>query len=640
VARQLAPGLGVDASELAAPGSEGYRIKTATIGGRRITLAAGGGRAGTLYAAYDLLHRMGCRWFGPNDFDEEMPHAQWQPDFDVTERPAFANRGFYIEQKRGNAKFWLWMARNRLNYWSLPVDNQPFVRKLGLRLACGMHDAQYLFINPATSYPYSHSRFSGDQPNPPDPYPVSSDYRGDANKDGKLSCFEAHPEWFPWVGGRRVPGIEQNSNTNFCTSNADALAEFTKNYVQALTDGIYRGADVVNFWTLDGGKWCECPSCKAQGNPTDRFLRMVYRFDRQVKLASREGRLRRPIAIRFLTYADVVDPPTVPLPEDFDYGTCSATLYPMSRCYVHDIDDPCCPRNAKYQQLLYGWMSDPRRHYRGQLEIGEYYNVSRYEALPICFMHSMAHDIPYYHLVGARSFQYMHLPVVNWGNKSLTNYQMARQLWDVGADCESLWTDYFLRRYGQGADVMRRFYESLEQMLSNIEPLKGWSSTFPAKLDEGAKDLFTDQHLHYRRELGAQRNAPTLVEMVEHGRTCRQLLQQAQALPLPERIKARIAEDERMFTYGQRTLSYYDDCVRAFELGRAGRFEEARRHFTRAKQVAQLLRQDALSPALAAAPDETVYCNAKDAFQATYATRALDHLAELLDPPPPVDKPK
>jgi hypothetical protein len=637
VARKLAADLGIDAGRLAALGAEGYRIKTVAVGGRRVTLVAGGGRAGTLYAAYDLLHRMGCRWFGPNDFDEEVPRAEWKPEFDVTERPSFTSRGFYIYEKRGDAKFWLWMARNRLNDWCVLVDNQPLMRKLGFRLACGEHDAQHRFINPAAPYPYKHSRFVGKENLPADPYPVSREYQGDANKDGKLSYFEAHPEWFPMVGGRRVPGIGKSGGTNLCTSNSDALTEFTKNYVQALVDGVYRGADVVNFWALDQGGWCECAACKAQGIPTDRNLRMVYRMDQQVKQARREGKLRRPIEIRFLAYQDLVPPPTRPLPADFDYETCMATFYPISRCYVHKFDDPKCPRNAAYQQKLYGWIGDPKRHYRGKLVIGEYYNVSRYKSLPLCLMHSMAHDIPYYYQAGARSFQYMHVTTGHWGNKSLTNYQMARQLWDVNVDCESLWKDFFARRYGPAGDVMRRFYESLELMLSNVEPLKGWSSNLAARLDAGAKDLFTESHLRYRREPGVSCDAPTLVEMVEHGRACRRLIDQAAALSLPEQIKARLAEDERMFAYGERTLAYYDECVQAFALGRAGRLEEARRHFAEAKRIAELLLPDAWSVDLAYIPDFQ-YDPPTDAFHATFATRALDHLAKLLGPLPPANK--
>jgi hypothetical protein len=274
--------MGVDAAALAALGSEGYRIKTATIDARRVTLVAGGGRAGTLYAAYDLLHQMGCRWFGPNDFDEEIPRADWRPAFDVTERPSFASRGFWIYEKRGDPKFWLWMAGNRLNERCSLTDSQPLLRKLGFHLMCGEHDAQDRFLGPDSPYPYKHPRLANDAEKPADPYPVSPGFQGDANKDGKLSYFEAHPEWFPRVGGKRVPGIGKSGGTNLCTSNADALTEFTRNYVQALVDGVYRGADVVNLWMLDNSGWCECDACKAQGIPTDRNLRVVHRFDQQI----------------------------------------------------------------------------------------------------------------------------------------------------------------------------------------------------------------------------------------------------------------------------------------------------------------------------------------------------------------------
>ena len=637
IARQLSADLGVDAAQLAALGGEGYRIKTGTVDGRRVTLVAGGGRAGTLYAAYDLLYRMGCRWFGPNDFDEDVPQAEWQPAFDVREQPSFTSRGFWIYEKRGDAKFWLWMARNRLNLWCALTDSQPLLRKLGFHLCCGEHDAQYRFLNPAGPYPYKHLRFAGadDARKPVDPYPVSGNFQGDVDKDGKLSNFEAHPEWFPMVGGRRVPGIGPTSGTNLCTSNPDALAEFAKNYVQSLINGAYRGADIVNLWMLDQGGWCECEACKAQGIPTDRNLRVVYRLDQQIKQARREGKLHRPIEIRFLAYMDLSPPPTVPLPADFDYETCMAAFYPISRCYVHNFDNPMCPRNADYQRKLYGWAGDPKRHYRGKLSIGEYYNVSHYKSLPLCLMHGMAHDIPYYYQQGARSFQYLHVTTGHWGNKSLTNYQMARQIWDVRTDCEALWKDYFARRYGPAGDVMREFYESLEQMYSNVEPLKGWSSNLAARLEAGAKDLFTESHLRYRREPGVSCDAPTLVEMVEQGRKCRQLLDRAKKVPVSERIRARLAEDERLFTYGQQTLAYFDACAQAFEHGRAGRLAEGRRYFAEAKRIAEVLRQDTWSVDLCYIHDEPFPNNA---FQATYATRALDHLAKLLESPPEKDQ--
>ncbi len=40
-----------------------------------MTLVAGGGRVGTLYGAYDLLYRLGCRRFAPGELHEEVPQV-------------------------------------------------------------------------------------------------------------------------------------------------------------------------------------------------------------------------------------------------------------------------------------------------------------------------------------------------------------------------------------------------------------------------------------------------------------------------------------------------------------------------------------------------------------------------------------
>ena len=265
-AGKLAGGLGVSREEITALGREGYRIKTGKIDGRRVTLIAGGSRAGTLYGVYDLLHRLGCRWFSPAEFDEEVPQAAWNPNFDLTQRPSFAVRGFFSELARGTPQFVLWMARNRLNLWTVLMGNEALQHKLGIEPECGSHNAQMLFLGPDSPYPYNHSRF----PQPKlsqDPYPVSELYQGDANHDGKLSYFEAHPEWYAFSKGKRVPGFAGSAGINFCTSNADAVTEFMHNYVQALIDGIYRNADAVEMWMLDNSGWCNCPKCRRLGHP-------------------------------------------------------------------------------------------------------------------------------------------------------------------------------------------------------------------------------------------------------------------------------------------------------------------------------------------------------------------------------------
>ena len=616
--------LGVGNEQLAGLGPQGYHIKSAVIDGRRLTVVAGSERIGTLYGAYDLLYRLGCRWFAPGRLHEEVPPLEAIPDLDVTARPSFVSRGFLAWEDRGDTDFLLWMARNRLNYWTLAQQPHSLMHKLGIRMVCGRHDSEYKFLGPHSPYPYNHPGFTGDESKPQDPYPLGPDFEGDADGDGRLSYFEAHPEWYPVVKGRRVPGIrEERFGTNYCTSNPHATAEFVKNYVQALVDGPLSRADIVRFWTLDAGKWCECEACRAQGTPTDRYLLLVHRFCQEIDKARADGGLCRPLQVTFLTYGDVVEPPTRPLPVGFPPDYCMATFYPYARCYVHRLDDPACARNDKYSRQLVGWTENPKRHYRGQLAIGEYYNISAFKCLPICFMHSMASDIPYYHQVGARAFDYMHVTTSRWGNKALTNYQMARQLWDVQTDCEALWSDYFARRYSPAAGTMRQFYESLEQMFCNAKELK---YGLARRLNRGAEDLFLDAHLPYDRHPGVHSEGPTLREMIEQGRRCRQLLAEAVAMDPPPRVKARIAEDQQCFEYGERTLDYYNACVQAFRKARSGDRDAARRHYAEARRLAELLRQDRLST-----QNSSSHGNAENALIASRAAAALERLAAMLD---------
>jgi hypothetical protein len=69
-ARRYAERLGWRRENLPA---EGFRLHTVTDGGRTVLLLYGADRAGTLYAAYDFLERLGVRWYGPGEVNEEVP---------------------------------------------------------------------------------------------------------------------------------------------------------------------------------------------------------------------------------------------------------------------------------------------------------------------------------------------------------------------------------------------------------------------------------------------------------------------------------------------------------------------------------------------------------------------------------------
>ena len=630
-AARLEDALGVTPADVKKLGPEGYILKTVELEGAQIMLVAGGGRVGALYGAYDLLHRLGVRWYAPGEINEEVPQEPLArlPDVNVEESPKFFTRGFHAWENRGDPDFLLWMARNRLNYWCVQQEQKALLHKLGIMLVGGAHVLTPYYLGPQAAYPYDHPRFDGDDDKPEDPYPVSEACQGDLDGNGQLTNFEAHPEWYGLRGGKRSDRIHGDGGDNFCTSNMDAMHEWTKNAVEDLVDGRYKDATIMNAWALDGGKWCECEHCKALGSPTDRNILLVYHYAQAIKQAQAEGLINRPVRLLFLAYADVLEPPTRPLPDDFDYDMCIATYFPIVRCYVYNFDDPACSRNANYNKHLLGWAVDPDRHYKGQICIGEYYNVSGYKCLPICYMHTMENDIPYYYSAGARHFHYMHCTTKNWGNKALTNWQMARQLWEPGVDCAALWKDYFGGRYGPAKEPMRRFYAALEKMFCNVSEMK---YGLARRLDRGVENLFPNNRLKYEKTAFDEDDGPDLVEILAYGAQCREIIDGVLGTALPERIKARVAEDERMFTYGERTVQFFDALCRTYALVRAGKQAEAREPFKQAQDLAAVLKADTASTQFSSS-----HASAPDALTATYAAGALAILTDLVAPPNPED---
>jgi pimeloyl-ACP methyl ester carboxylesterase len=612
---RLAPGIAATEPTLAARGPEGYVVRSFREHGRRIVVLAGATRVGTLHAAYDFLERAGVRWFAPGDVHEEVPSRPWPRVAAVSaaESPRFETRGFHAWEDRGDDEFFEWMARNRLNTWCVEEDERPLLHKLGILLAAGGHDLTARVLDPRATYPYAHrgTRATGNRP--ADPYPVSLEFAGDVNHDGRLSYFEAHPEWYGLQRGRRSANIVGDRGDNFCTSNADAVSEWAKNIVADLATGPYRDADILNVWMLDRGTWCMCARCRALGTPTDRLILLVNRLNHEIAAARVAGRIHRPIRLFFPAYAETAVPPTRRLPRDFDDRDCVAMFFPIVRCYAHHIDDPTCDTNAEYVARLRGWAVDAHRLYRGRVGVGEYYNVSGYKSLPLCLMHVMQHDIPYYAGLGIRDFNYMHCTTENWGNKALTNWQLSRQLWNPGVECSALWDDYFAGRYGAAGPSMRRAYLELEVMLRNVSDLK---YGLARRLREGIEPLFAEGHLRY------DGGALSLTEALGCAAACRRMMDDVLSRSLPDRVRRRVLEDERMFTYGERTIQFFDALCRASARLSERDVDGSSDALADARRLADALEADTTSTRFSSS-----HANAVNALEASGVDGVLERLA-------------
>ena len=546
-----------------APAVQSFHIRVFREGNRSVTIIKGRDRIGAMYGAYGYAERLGMRFYGLGVQGTVTPEepADLPAELDVAESPHYITRGFWAWEDRGNPDFFRWMARNRMNFWTVAsVKDVPTLKKYGIKLTAGNHDIQYECLNPKT-------------------------------------YFAAHPEWYCLRDGKRSDKITPEFGDNYCTSNPEATAELIKNLLNLCIDGKWKQADMINFWMLDGGKWCECEACKKQGTNTDRLMDVITETLRAFKKARADGRLKRKVEIISLAYHDTLNPPTRPLAADFDYDNVAMTFFPIERCYVHPFADPACSEINQLLATQYeGWTTGPGRAYTGSIFIGEYYNVSSLKSLPVLFPTIMAVDIPWYYRTGARHFHYMHTPTRLWGTWTLNQYLMGKLLWNTATDAKALVDEYHDRYYPTTSGSMSTFYAELEHATSNCKALKHYVYTrkggysLRGGLAGDTAPIFTLDHLRYDSYQPLVNDGPDLTEIVESMQRARRAIDDAVSTCKEEVERARVVEDERRFAYGEAMVLFQYHLVRTAMFHRDKQADLARREFEQVERQASILK--------------------------------------------------
>ena len=605
---------------------ESFRLLSEFQGNRTVIAIEGGGRTGVLYGAYALLEKLGVGFFGLGENGTVYPDSiSLLPDsLDIVENPSFLTRGFHAWEDRGNEEFLLWMGRNRMNLWTAADSRYCLCKKLGMKFVDGGHTILLNFLNPAEEYPYNHPVFSGDEDKPADPYVAGIEYTGDTNGDGVLTYFEAHPEWYRLVNGKRSDNIKDEFGDNFCTSNHDASVELARNMIQCLIDGKWRYVDIVNFWMMDNiGHWCDCTNCQASGTYTDRLLAVIDIVSRELRKARDEGRLRRRVELSSLAYLDTLDPPTRQLPEDFDYENVSITYFPIERCYNHTLADPACTEiNKRLAANYLAWTTGEGRYYTGAMFIGEYYNISYLKCLPMIYMRMMATDIPWYYATGSRHFHYMHTPTAHWGTWTLNQRMLSKLLWDVTLDSDAFLDDYFKRYYPSTCKITRTWYQHLETAMESFKALRYWGWKDP--LLSGKGDLFPRKHVCLESQSHVTNDCVDIVDMLFHSTETQRLLDSAilHCADTAERI--RLIEDKRRVDYGEAMIRFHYHLYRIAEFERIGAVGAAREEFANLKYVVDYLQSvtDIIQVA-------SSHANADNGLEATQAKDVFDHFQTM-----------
>lgn len=606
-------------------------------------LIIGYDRRGTLYGVYHLLEILGVRWYAPGKLGEviQVSNRLNLPAGTIIEEPKFITRGFWAWENRGDRDFYVWMARNRLNFWTLSEPDRSFLKKLGIQLTVGGHIFFNRFLNSDLEYPFDHRLFEGDEDKPPDPYLIDRtefdhplfegdvdsphrEYRGDLNKDGKLTYMEAHPEWYGLVAGKRQR-VEGVSGANICTSNRDAVAELSRKLVQELVTGEWQDADTVNFWPMDAGYWCECRNCKALGTPTDRLLLLVHHLRQAIVEAIRQGTITRNLKIIFPIYTETLAPPTRPLPEGFDYENCIGTLFPIRRCYAHVLNDASCTEfNRRIWSDFLGWTKQEPRFYKGRFFVGEYYNISFANSLPVLYTKIMMHDIRLYYEFGVRHGHYMHVYTGLLGFKRLNNYLFAKLLWDPYAEVELILDRYFTDTYEDASNQMGQLYKKLEYATSSITQWKDHDG-LTGRINGNLDPLFNTEHLRLKPYHPRLNEGVALLESVRALQQCRETMDSLLRKRWTERVANSLSEDDRNLRYAENTVNLFYQIALTIQAKRRGNLKEARDHY-----LQSLVFADSLQSEVELLQTASSHANANNGMEASGIQVAYERLGREL----------
>jgi len=408
----------------------------------------GTSRAGLLYGAYEFLKFQGWQWITPGETGEIVPQLRDNlvlPEKRIEFKPSMSlRRGFHMEGvSKESEELCLWMARNRLNNIGYRPATGPIAKKLGMYLQAGGHIFEEI-LNPDNVMPSGRT------------------------------LWEEHTEWY----GLPENGIRKKENalgTQFCVSNED-LMEFLGAALLNLIMNEWKDADQIDVWGFDTwGKTCTCEACTRIGNSSDQTLHFLSAMRQYLDKANAEGKLGHHVNLIMCIYEGTatLQPPMNPIPANLHESGDFVTFFPINRCYAHDLFDDVCEDNRKYHEAIIDWLNcEPSI----PLIVCEYYNVSKFEDLPLLFNTRLERDLPAYYKHGVRGMYYMHVPMVNWGMRTVTQNLFAALSWDEALDVPMFVENYYTAWYGPYAPHMKEVYELVERAWKFCAQWRAWAS--------------------------------------------------------------------------------------------------------------------------------------------------------------------
>ena len=406
------------------------------VHGDTLALGAGSGR-GALYAVYDLLERLGCRWLAPElgfyrgsgEVVPSRPTLTYASRGEVHQRPAMALRTLDVEEGLSHDSASLrqiveWMPKARYNVLQVPADFggggrvrwdnwrsalTPELERRGIFIEVGGHGYQ--------------------------------NYLNASMEGGRV--FAEHPDWF---GRDSSCAPSRSTRQVFNSENANAVQFVIGNVVNYLR--AHPEIDIFDFWPPDGARWADCDSLAPTRTPADRQPALVNALHDSLAKAG------LPVRVEMIAYSDLLEPPRiVALNPDVLVAFC-----PINQSFDAQIFDSSSTRNAAYAASIQRW----RTSFRGDIELYSYYRKYAWRSLPVVLPHYLQRDVAWYAAVPLQGVSTYAEPG-DWATYELNHWTLGRLAWNPALSVDSLVVEFTAARYGRAAIEARDAIATLEQ---------------------------------------------------------------------------------------------------------------------------------------------------------------------------------
>ncbi len=416
-ARKL--GVKIDHKKL---GTDGFVIKSV---GQRLVIA-GGRRRGTMYGVYELLHKLGCRFWAPGESTIPKTKDIRIKPIDIEKIPVLEYRDMLYgdlwqgrrdsEDPKSRALWYegrKWCARNRIHasYHKMPGDRDGDLMNLGpIRMDRGIAHGMIKYL-PAKTY------------------------------------MKDHPDWYALRRGKRM-------KDHLCLANEEAAKEMAKNVIAALDK--HPDWRLITLGQADNNNFCTCDACKALVEKHKANSGMMIHFINRVARIVRE---KHPdVYINTNAYRWSQAAPVGIKCED----NVMITIPPIACNYSEPLVNAWPQENADYKRDLENWGKLTNKIY-----IWDYTTNFVHYVQPWPNFHVISPNIRFFVENNVRG-------IFNQGSHTTPNGQfsklnmwvLAQAMWNPGSDSMALTKEFCLGYYGPKAGPL--IYEYITMLIEKV----------------------------------------------------------------------------------------------------------------------------------------------------------------------------